>query len=188
MINFTAPRNYIIQHVVHDKHDNTTCCQITKISCIKWKRSLHNKLVIHNENHTLRDVSSKYKSNPASFKGSKEIFSEEWKHVVSMLLAGGAAPFSPRTWGQKLKLHEMSKYSNEMSQNGERNSENYWIKQDELAWLFCEICPPPMTPPISNYLFIVKMEMNVYQTLQAMKINYITTGYRDMNIQALVFI
>ena len=30
--------------------------------------------------------------------------------------------------------------------------------------------------------------MNVYQTLQAVKINYISTGYRDMNIQTLVFI
>ena len=48
--------------------------------------------------------------------------------------------------------------------------------------------PPHDAPYLCMYLFIVKMEMYVYQTLQTIEINHIRAWYRDMNIQTLGFV
>ena len=81
---------------------------MSEIFIIQWKRSLHNKLVSHNEKHLILIISTKYDNNPASFKGLKLIFSESESTWFSM--SAGAAPFSHRTSGQKFKMHENEIY------------------------------------------------------------------------------
>ena len=68
------------------------------------------------------------------------------------------------------------------------------MKAIEWDWMSChdfslKIGHPPWHPLTTTLywklLFVMKMEMYVYQTLQALKIYCIATGYRDMNIQPL---
>ena len=98
-------------------------------------------------------------------------------------------PPSPRTSGQKLILHETNKYELNEPVKGK---ETLWKLLNRTGWVamtfLWNLHTPHDTPYLSTYLFIVKMKMYVYQTLQTIEINYITTGNRDMNIQTLVFI
>ena len=59
---------------------------------------------------------------------------------------------------------------NEMSQNDKIKGKQYHLTNvTELPWLSYEICTPPMTPPTTKtmtiLLFIVKMEVNINETL-----------------------
>ena len=63
---------------------------------------------------------------------------------------------------------------------------------DALQWYLNENDTPPITPPTTNIhqnlLFIVEMKMYVYQPLQTIEINGITTADRYMDIQTLGFV
>ena len=74
-----------------------------------------------------------------------------------------------------------------MSQTEEiKGKQNYLIDEDELLWLLSKVCTPPMTPPTTNitwnFLFIVKMKVNINEALQTLEINYITTSNWHINI------
>ena len=67
-----------------------------------------------------------------------------------------------------------------------KGKQNYLIDINELLWLLSEICTPPWHTPTTNitwnFLFIVKMKVNINEALQTLEINYITTSNWHMNI------